>query len=217
MKIEFGFQANCSELVTHLGMTTIQEIAEAMRRIEEITGWKWHLQLDWRQVDEQKNDGEFRYVRLPAEDLESLLTFKNTDGNWTDIGIMRDIFEEISGVGIDLTGRYYQLFGSDGKEPIIHGDTIALVNTPTDDQQVWLDEDMGWPGIAYSCNGCQLKVFSIILWENQYVPALQAFHKIRKEYDTHLHGIGRYSTERYGLWLGFNYLPDELIVARMSA
>ncbi len=43
MKIEFGFQANCSELVTHLGFTTGEDIAAGMKKVAELTGWTWKV------------------------------------------------------------------------------------------------------------------------------------------------------------------------------
>jgi len=216
LKVEFGFQANCSELVTHLGMATIDSIAETMRRIEDLTGWTWRLQIDWRSTDEQKNIGEFRYLRLPMDDLESLLVFKQTDGTWIDIGIQRDKLLETVKEAIHLPRRFFKTLGLDPNDPVLDGCLVALVDAPADESVVWLNEDLGWPGIAYSCE-CKRKVFSIILSENEYIPALQAFHKIREQYATGFHGIGGYSVERYALWLSFNYLSDDQIVGRMSA
>jgi len=34
------YQVSCSELVTHLAITELEEIKEALRNIEKITGWK---------------------------------------------------------------------------------------------------------------------------------------------------------------------------------
>lgn len=45
MKIEFGFQSNCSELVTHLGPLSRDGIIAAMKTISRLTGWKWGARL----------------------------------------------------------------------------------------------------------------------------------------------------------------------------
>jgi hypothetical protein len=45
MRIEFGFQANCSELVTHLGFTKREDIVKALAEIARVTGWNWWVHV----------------------------------------------------------------------------------------------------------------------------------------------------------------------------
>lgn len=77
MKIEFGFQANCSELVAYLGITTIPEIIEVMRTMEEVTGWTWRVEGDYPipGTGEPVSKGNL-YVRIPMDRLEELLVLK---------------------------------------------------------------------------------------------------------------------------------------------
>lgn len=41
MRIEFGFQANCSEMISEITFPDLPSLMEAMKRIQEVTGWSW--------------------------------------------------------------------------------------------------------------------------------------------------------------------------------
>ncbi len=80
MKIEFGFQANCSELVTHLGCRTPVEVAAGMKKLAELTRGHWevdlgqyaaHSQYDPEGVVELPEEETF--IKLPNEALEGTL------------------------------------------------------------------------------------------------------------------------------------------------
>ncbi len=52
MKVEFGFQSNCSELVTHLGCVTKDEVVQGMQRLAKVTDWSWRVKApDGETVD----------------------------------------------------------------------------------------------------------------------------------------------------------------------
>jgi hypothetical protein len=82
---------SCSELVVALGLTDPEDIREALKTAEEVTGWKLGIRIeDW------KTDGEF-YTVVRPEDI-----VVESDSEY--IGIRKDILpDEIA----EDEGRYY--------------------------------------------------------------------------------------------------------------
>jgi len=73
MKVEFGLQANCSELVAVLGRMSETEILEAMRRIVELTGWSLRVRTSIDVTDDNGNTSQKTvYVLVPADRLEDV-------------------------------------------------------------------------------------------------------------------------------------------------
>ena len=89
MIIEFGFQANCSELTTYLGIRTIPEICDAMRKMQEIEEWSWRIET-WNKSDDENASisNTFVYLPLPMQRLEEFIVLKRTlneiDPNFRD-------------------------------------------------------------------------------------------------------------------------------------
>ncbi len=74
MKVEFGFQANCSEIITYLGASTREEVVAAMGKLQEATGWTWRITESIKYTGEDKKDNWWNYyVLVPVEKLEELL------------------------------------------------------------------------------------------------------------------------------------------------
>jgi len=57
------YNPNCSELVIPLDCETEEEIREALKAVEKITGWKLHLEIEVVKKDDLYNS---RYVFLPV-------------------------------------------------------------------------------------------------------------------------------------------------------
>lgn len=55
---------NCSELVVSLDCETEEEIREALKAVEQITGWKLHLKVE---VAKKDDPCEYRYVFIPVK------------------------------------------------------------------------------------------------------------------------------------------------------
>ncbi len=72
MKIEFGFQANCSEIISYLGASTREEVLAAMEKLQEATGWSWCLTDPWK-------DSSF-FIGIPPCHLEELLVIDQKEG-----------------------------------------------------------------------------------------------------------------------------------------
>ena len=90
MRIEFGFQANCSEIVMALDFATKEDIMEVMRTIEGITGWTWRGMARY-QKGEQRIATDARIALLiPMDRLDELyLEFDEEGGKDHGIDLKR--------------------------------------------------------------------------------------------------------------------------------
>ncbi len=76
MKVEFGFQANCSEIITYLGASTREEVIAAMKKLQMATGWTWRIQGKLPGDGRPGARKHYFHVLVPADKLEELLVIE---------------------------------------------------------------------------------------------------------------------------------------------
>ena len=68
MRIEFGFQANCSSLMAEIWVGNKDELLTAMTKVQELSGWTWRVDL--------YTSGSRNYVLVPVDELRRLLVVR---------------------------------------------------------------------------------------------------------------------------------------------
>ncbi len=223
MKIEFGFQANCSELVTHLGFTTKEEIALAMKQIQELSGWSWRL-CQWRNTVGE--DGKERYEQvallLPVEELEELIQITEHPSLSGEkmIGVGREAFLKVKGDILPEDIR--KLFIGSGKKqgrrtkkrqaqgwqnPHTLG-RVALVNIPSTQELVSLDGETTTLDLWMSCD-CEKPDINLRCGDHD-IPNYPLIHELKMIYGTEIHPQGSGSGE-YLEWLGYHFIQPRCI------
>ena len=206
MEIEFGFQANCSELVTHLGFSNPEAIARAMKKIQEFTGWSWWA-TDYL---------ESYLVRVPMKGLEDLLVLDLKRGrvaippekllaHWKD-RLTPQQLEELSSlewldpvdeIAVELT------------------DTIKLLELPLDklvrvpgkqtlDMAVTADLDIE-EDIA------EEEPDLVFMIADGEIGMMAIFHKLRKLFDSFACGFDGGKTDNYEDWMAYHFLQGETL------
>jgi len=193
MQIEFGFQSNCSELVTHLGMVEPDEIITAMKRIVKLTGWNWALK-----ILAAGSESEL-LLPIPYDKINSLIR----------IDECRDEkFDRIIEFWSDhIDKKQKKAMVDDEYDDLIFG--LELFDGPVDKISIvkwrWgLPVDLsgsesGTPGLTFIISETESKVFP-------------AFHIIRMEFDADL-GLYGGNPQYYINWMKFHFKRNKLTKA----
>jgi hypothetical protein len=189
MEVELGFQANCSELVTHLGFTKREDIIKALADIAKLTGWSW-----WIEVFNQ-------WLPVPTGKLDELVTVRDNDvgvGRATILSEWKDRLNEDTIAYIHRTAEFDELEG-------LHlvGDKESS-NLPGDpfDSTLW----------AIVCD-CEKPGFSIQLFQHFQIEEMPAFHSIRMAYDSDFRGHDGGSDMIYLMWLAYHFVDRNAVIA----
>jgi hypothetical protein len=223
MKIEFGFQANCSELVAHLGGETIEEVIDAMRRIEEITGWKWCLMYEQEDVPvpedhpgPEKSMELCSYLQLPMDRLDEFLLIDTEPDGFRYIRIRTGPVKELL-VSLDALPDTTTYFGKGILEDRYPSDQINLVRTDVDEGVFQTNEYDHWVQPTMDCEYNGPRGFGVACsTELGLFPGLEAFHEIRKSFGAPWHGHDGGNFSYYYDWMAVHFIkgfdPDGLSV-----
>jgi hypothetical protein len=203
MKVEFGFQANCSEITLSLEIATKANVMEAMRKIEEITGWSWWV---WAWYQKEKGVGGPRstvYLRIPMERLDEFyLWIDDGEGKVSegiDLGRLIEFHQE--SIPAEMVGKLW-----DDSEPPDDYSAPALVDLSADDHVVVSGSSQIGIKITMMMVGHTVKdearrdrmEFSIDGYDFNLLPAL---HLIREHYDG---TVGGQDSRHYYEWWDFH-------------
>jgi len=209
MRIEFGFQANCSELVAYLGWRTTEEIVAGMRRIQEITGWTWRMDVtpEDRTGDEWRILGGYS-ILVPGEKFEELFTSIPGRGNiyhgmvpseliavWGDL-LPEDAKEELRWMSRDDPDYPWDKIHLPTLRNIPESDPIHRPTGSDDEAQLDL---LFYQNEEYLEDGMHLDV------GDKEIHSFPIFHKVRKD----LGADYTDGTSYYKEWMEYHYLlPD---------
>ena len=211
MRIELGFQANCSELVTHIGLTKREDIVKAMAEIARITGWNWWIDT---------NGDEYLPVQIPQ--LDELVSISSdelgVDGDkilemWQDSldeQIKKTIMEDADLV--KYQNDDYLEFAKKNKLPpeeiskhILEKDLYHLILVGDKDQDRLPGDPFDYRlGADITCN-CPRKGLVFSSWD-YYMEPLPAFHAIRTALGGDLDGCEGGGTHDYVEWMIYHFM-----------
>ncbi|MBM3134883.1 MAG: hypothetical protein FJZ89_06300 [Chloroflexi bacterium] len=190
MKIEFGFQANCSELVTHLGITERSEVLKALETIARITGWTWGAQREIEGV----------IIRIPMERMNEVLVTTE---------------EEIGVVPNSILSIWNDKLDERTKQKIIKFSKrflLQLVLYKNTDDSIVISTEPEYELRFYCCGysgDCQKKGLTMALFQHHEAHKMPAFHAIRKEFDLGYETHGGGSTDSYMEWMAYHFVDKE--------
>jgi len=192
MKIEFGFQSTCSELVSHLGMVSRDEVMKALRVIARITNMNWAIAL------RASIDGQERQKLVPVGDgeLERIVTVVDSGYNlWQiDDDSVMDILSGIS----DQEIRAMKDIIAVAKDNLQH---IKVVLCRPGHDTTEPPQQSGLSFSIYSdCEFCHRKGLSIRI-SNLEVEAMPEFHAIVSEFNSWFGGHDGGSADEFITWL----------------
>jgi hypothetical protein len=193
MEVEFGFQANCSELVTHLGFTDREDIIKALENIARITGWNW-----WIEVFDQ-------WLRVPTEKLGELVSIIDNR-----MGIDAD---RISGVwDRELLAKTKEYVNK--TKGIKNTYTLNLVDVGKKADENY--DPFQSPLWAIHDCGCGKKELTILLTQHCIVEEMPAFHAIRMIYNSDF--VAHAGSEAdYLDWLAFHFFDKKAVIDDFKA
>ena len=197
MKIEFGFQANCSELVSFLGAHSRDEVVAAMKRIQGLTGWNWWI-TDWM--------GHYS-ILVSIEALEELLEVDEEKGKFSvspgaliqhwDEHIPLDLKKEL--LSLDWLPESMELtdFPADGA-------VVQKMNPAESEPTILVNivDDYGRKGFHVLIGDC----------EYQLMPQ---FHKIRKAFSRDCSKLGGNSMN-YLQWMAYHFSDRQATIRHLE-
>ncbi len=208
MKIEFGFQANCSELVTYMGARTREEIIAVMRRAQEATGWSWRINNEsfFDKLD------DLVYVLVPVEHLERLLVIESRKER---LGI--DAWSFLQIVGPHLPDAVREEFTSFALEinqksprvrPLFDFEShVELTDIPPE-KLVTKSRYKPWGELSLShfmADHFKTYGFHFLMDQGTDLPLFPVFHRIRAEFKSPLLG----HETLYLWWMAYHLLDKE--------
>ena len=209
MEIEFGFQANCSELVTHLEFSTKEEIAQAMLRIQELTGWTWRIRgSDQRRNEEGKILSVTTYhIMIPQDRLEQLFELDRETG---DFGFRpADLIPVWEGRLSDPVKESMIRRGTEAP-PGWRCDRPRLMDISPDEPVATFDRPVSWFSVNISCE-CGRSGLRIWFGHCE-TPLMPQFHKIRRSFNSDYQGHDGGSIRDYMEWMGYHYLDKKTVI-----
>lgn len=210
MKIEFGFQSNCSELVAHLGIVDRDETIKAMKIISNMTGWTWGVVVC---------DGPSIFtVPIPIEKLNRVMLPSNRWTSLTRENLPVDIEKLISIWSDDLDERQTQLLRTKGAPDgwlaleVYDWPEDRLVLPPSEESDSSLidlaDISFLQPYTFTLGCGCGRKGLTLIT-DNHWAESFPQFQAITREFDSHFDVEDCGYNPIYAEWLAVHFLPEE--------
>jgi len=197
MRIEFGFQSTCSELVSHLGMVSKDEVMKALKTIARITNMNWAIVL------RTTMDSKEKHKLVPIEDmaLERIITISDSGYNLWQVD--RDSVIDILSKSLDPEVRPMMdsiMAAKDNLQRI----WVALCR-PSHDATV-SPQQSGLSFSIYSdCEFCHRKGLSIRI-SNVETWAMPEFHAIVSEFNSWFGGHDGGSADEFITWLVYQFI-----------
>lgn len=198
MRIDFGFQSTCSELVTHLGITKEDKVWEAMRTIAEVTGWTWGARLPYAVAPIPKDR---------IKDIVRFIKYSRGEEEFYSISLDRKEIESLWGKDLDEVSRKAL------RNPRYSLHTVLYEGS----------EDRiakGIPSAEFTASGYSEspgpKGLSIRLLHHAEVHMFPVFHQIRKIFESDLTGEDGGTPETFAQWLAYHFLDRERVIAAIT-
>ena len=212
MRIEFGFQANCSELITHLGFTEKADIIQAMGAIEDFTGWTWRVQVGSR-FPREISRGEIKnhscYILVPTGVLESLIEFHEKPSGYRGFVInTKELILQFESIPPDVEKELIDMSKPREQNILWIERNPCLMNIPAAHPVFFTNK---WMNSVNSSISCDCGTFDFACWiGNHDADMFPAFHKIRRKFlnTFHTHGCG----DCYYLeWMGYHFMNKDRV------
>jgi len=199
MKVEFGFQANCSEMLVYLGLKSRAEVIQGMKRIQEITGWIWRY-ASWYQNGEEgeENSGKKCYILIPIDELDSMIVLDlDTKVFKVDPKKLVRFWQEVIPDSVKNTMSLVEGSEWEELEPI-------LMDIPPDVPILRIEKVLGLDfGYFHEWNVSELHI-------NTFYPGVEQvprLHRVRQEYKGSC--TGKISSPTYRDWLAYHFIDKE--------
>lgn len=195
MRVESGFQSNCSELVSHLGILDREEIIEAMRTISRITGWVWGIRA--------YDDPNILVVPVPVNRLPEVLSPLDGGGADSRSCLSVDLEKLVSIWSEELKKPQVQLLRKVARDD--RGLSLELYDGPEHETlNHWPKSSMDF----YLGCGCGRKGLTLSV-ESHSAEELPQFQLITREFDSDISGEDCCYEYTYEEWLAVHFLPEE--------
>lgn len=190
LRIEFGFQSDCSELLTHLGITSRDEVLKAIRTISRITGWIWGA-----------DSGYGKLIPIRPNEYDDVLVVEDEligADSATLLSIWGDEFDRAMRSHLEKRTshpkRFVQLLG------------LVLYEGPLD--KVEKPRNGNYLRAKCMCD-CERGGLKLSLTQDCVVAEMPAFHAVRGEFgsDIATHGTG--SDDTYLLWMAYHFVDKK--------
>lgn len=184
MKIEFGFQSNCSEIVTLLGFTERKDILRALKKIVKVTGWKLGAEVG-------SYRGERKIIILAVNKLETLLIFhEKNDTFWIDNEQFVRVFRK------KLTEKEIHALVHD-EDDLSFGPSLALYNPENINQKVDFSSGTPWSDDA--------KGLSLMIGHTDEY-GIPIIHAVKKAFNSTIESA---HLDSYYEWLKFHFIDHK--------
>ncbi len=225
MKIEFGFQANCSELVTYLGAKSREEIISAMTRIAEATGWTWRVSSNITVGDQETKKSRLCYsLLIPTQFLDRLLVVDYEEKNFgVDPRDLSHIWREQ--LSLEIIRALRKLSDSCRVPPgekysvlDLH-DIFELANLSSD-QPVVVEVIAGsqqkpWATLSLDILYEERREFNIWI-DSIAIEKMPILHRIRKLFPAGFSMSSEGRSYPYRTWMCFHYLDRERAIGKLG-
>ena len=195
MRIEFGFQSNCSELVSHLGILDRDEVIEAMGTISKITGWTWGIRA--------YDDPDILVMPVPIDKLPEVLSRLDAGNTESQSGLLVNL-EKLVSIWTDrLKESHVQLLRKNATD----GRWLPLILYHGPENEMLYH----WPKLSmdfYLGCGCGRKGLTLSV-ESHSAEELPQFQLITREFDSDINGEDCCYEYTYEEWLAVHFLPEE--------
>jgi hypothetical protein len=214
MKVEFGFQSNCSELVAHIGILDREEIIEALKVISDMTGRTWCTDFYWRVEKEDGPSMDSFDIPIPNERLSYVITdFKSVSeapkrSPLIDyeklISISKESLEEwqIERIRKNAASNEWMPLRLVSDESM----SMEFINRNGEIEKV------SWKRPAFRAFfhcGCGRKGLTLDT-DNHWVESFPEFHAITREFNSHFYVEDCGYNPIFAEWLVVHFLPDEV-------
>ena len=195
MKIEFGFQANCSEMMTYLCPLTLEDVHSAMLRIKELFGGTWRSNI--------KVGSDKYYILMPDEKIPELIMIdmgKHGQGLCIDQRKLGDLWEGELPAEVRKWFREHRIIpGMDYEIPMlttISSEEPIAVNV----ERPIAITDGFCPifGETYR-DGFYFMISDLDEW------SLPEFHRLRNAFGSRYSSYGTGGTRRYDEWMFMHF------------
>lgn len=194
MKLEFGFQSNCSELVTCLGIVDRDEVLRALKTISRLTGWNWGVNIYSKEIK--------GLIPVPNDRLDEVLVVYTSGRVFRKTRVVVDPEKVVSIWEGSIVEKQIEYLRDEFEGGWLH---LCLYDGPVDrilrraDYRVislafgW---EHDWRGLSFCIDSAD-------------VGLMPQFHAITREFDSDFGGHDGGTEEFFALWLAFHFLDKE--------
>ena len=194
MKIEFGFQSNCSELVTFLGIVDREEVVQALKTISSLTGWNWGINIYSKELE--------GLIPVPNDRLDEVLVAHTSGRIFRKTRVRVDPEKVISIWEDSISGQQREYLRDEAESFWLH---LCLYDGPVDRilptttfQVISLafGWEYDWKGLSFYIDSGDVKL-------------MPQFHSIARGFDSYFCGDDGGTEQTFAMWLAFHFIERE--------